>query len=98
MYSREDALKIKDKVERDGVFLWKKDMNIIIARELEFYLYGNEEERNKHIKRQKEAGWKYEEIQNYKESLHTNFFKDNQDVLVYVAYFERALEPVKWDK
>lgn len=98
MYSREDALKIKEKVERDGVFLWKKDFNTISARELEFYLYGSVEDRNKHIEAQKEAGWKYDDMQNRKDSFHTNFFKDDQDVLIYVAYFERALEPVEWNE
>lgn len=98
MYSREDALKIKEKVERDGLFLWKKDMNTILAREFVFYLYGSEEERNKHIKQQKEAGWIYEEMQNHRESFHTNFFKENQDVLIYVAYFERRLNPVNWEE
>lgn len=97
MYSKEDALKIKAKVEKDGVFLWKKDMNTIHAREYEYYLYSNEEKRNNHIEKQKELGFVFHKDQNSKTSLYTNFFKENEDVILYTAYFEKRLEPIKWD-
>ena len=98
MFSREDALKIKEKVEREEVFLWKKDVNTILAREIEFYLYSNESKRDEHIKQQKELGWEYDEHQKRQESFHTNFFKDDQDVLIYVAYFKKRLNPVNWNE
>lgn len=96
MYRKDDAITIKNKVERDGKFLWKMDTNFITRVETVWYLYANEEERNKHIEYQKAIGWDFYKDQKHEESFHTNFFKDNEDVLIYVAYFTKKLKPIDW--
>lgn len=97
MYSREEAIKIKSKIKKYGVFLWKKDMDVMKAIETEFYFYGSEQERNNHIKQQEELGWIYNEMQNIKKPLYNNFLIREDNVFVYTAYFERCLKPINWD-
>ena len=49
MLSKDEAIKIKLKIKKEGVFLWKKDIDNIKAIETEFYLYGTEDDRKNHI-------------------------------------------------
>lgn len=98
MYGINDANKIKRKIDKDGVFLWKMDTNFINRTDTVWYLYKNEEERNKHIEKQKSLGWTFYEKQNPFQDLHSNIFKPEDDVIVFVAFFSRRLKPLDWDK
>ena len=98
MFSREDALKIKDKVEREGIFIWKKELDTITAIEVEFYLYSDEDTREKHIKKQKELGWFFQKDQAPQKSFYVNFHKKGEDIFIYSAFFTRDLEVINWNE
>lgn len=96
MYSKEDAIRISKTVDREKVFLWKRQLDKIMAIETEFYLYSDEETRASHIECLKKSGWHFEEDQRMMEAFYRNLLNYKDDIFVYSAFFERKVDPVDW--
>lgn len=96
MYSKEDAVKIQNKVNESKILLWKRSVDNIMGVEIEYYLYSNLQERQKHIERQKNNDWIYDDLQKEKETFYVNFFNSDEEVLIYSAYFRKPVENSIW--
>lgn len=96
MYSKEDAIKISKTVDKEKVFLWKRQLDKIMAIETEFYLYSDEETRAFHIESLKQSGWYFEEDQRTMEAFYRNLLNYKDDIFVYSAFFERRIDSINW--
>lgn len=95
MYSKKTAEVIKAKVEKLGVFCYKKEEKYLSSEAIEYYYYGSIEDRNKHIEEQKAKGYCFDEDQRLSIDLYNDLFKGTY-IDVYHAYFIKDLEPLKW--
>lgn len=77
MYDKKTAFEIKEMVEKEKVFLWKKEINYLEGEEIILFLYSSREVKEEHEKQMEGEGWITVEHKS-KERLYSSFYEEEK--------------------